>query len=80
MQLLERHDRLERMFHDVTAGTNDVPCYGPVNCYNPDPAVDYGALSTSDTKLQPAFLAHPGWDFTSGLGTLNVENVVNAWP
>jgi subtilase family serine protease len=68
------------MFHDVTVGTNDVPCYGPVNCYNPNPLTDYGALSTSDKTLKPAFLAHPGWDFTSGLGTLNVTNVVNAWP
>ncbi len=67
-------------FHDVTVGTNDVPCYGPVNCYNPNPTTDYGALSMSDKKLQPAYLAHPGWDFTSGLGTLNVANVVNAWP
>ena len=68
------------MFHDVTVGTNDVPCYGPVNCFNPNPATDYGALSTSDTTLRPAFVANPGWDFTSGLGTLNVTNVVNAWP
>jgi subtilase family serine protease len=68
------------LFHDVTVGTNDVPCYGPVNCYNPNPQIDYGALSTSDKKLEPAFLAHPGWDFTSGLGTLNVANIVNAWP
>jgi subtilase family serine protease len=67
-------------FHDVTVGTNDVPCYGPVNCYNPNPATDYGVLSTSDTILRPAFSAHPGWDFTTGLGTLNVTNVVNAWP
>jgi subtilase family serine protease len=67
------------IYHDVTAGSNDVPCSGPVNCYDPSPA-EYGILSTSDTSAQPAYQAHPGWDFTTGLGSLTVTNVVNNWP
>lgn len=68
------------VFHDVTYGDNDVPCFGPVDCYNPDPTNDLGVLSTSDTKLAIAYPAYAGWDFATGLGTVNVANLVNAWP
>lgn len=67
------------IFHDVTVGNNDVPCYGPVNCYDPSPG-GYGVLSTSDAKLKIAYPAAPGWDFATGLGSVNVTNLVNAWP
>ena len=67
------------IFHDVTAGDNNVPCYGTNNCYDPS-ADEYGVLSTSDTQLKVAYPAHTGWDFTSGLGSVNVTNLVNAWP
>jgi subtilase family serine protease len=67
------------VFHDVTAGDNDVPCYGTNNCFDPSPA-DYGVLSMSDTHLQVAYPAHTGWDFTSGLGSVNVTNLVKYWP
>jgi subtilase family serine protease len=66
-------------FHDVTRGNNDVPCYGTDDCYLPE-GEDYGVLSTSDTSLQVAYPAHPGWDFATGLGTPNVTNVVKSWP
>ncbi|HTV51392.1 MAG TPA: S53 family peptidase, partial [Steroidobacteraceae bacterium] len=68
------------IFHDVTVGSNSVPCYGTANCYDPDAANDIGILSTSDKKLKPAYDAQPGWDFTTGLGSVNVANLVNAWP
>ncbi len=67
------------IFHDVTAGNNDVPCFGTNNCYDPSPA-DYGVLSTSDSSLHVAYAAHTGWDFTTGLGSVNVTNLVNNWP
>jgi subtilase family serine protease len=67
------------IFHDVTVGSNDVPCYGTNNCYSPSPA-DYGVLSTSNSSLQPAYPAHTGWDFATGLGSVNVTNLVNNWP
>lgn len=68
------------IFHDVTVGNNNVPCYGPVNCYNPTGGAGYGVLSTSDTKLKVAYPAQTGWDFATGLGSVNVTNLVNAWP
>jgi len=67
------------VFHDVTAGNNDVPCYGTNNCFDPNPA-DYGVLSTSNTSEKVAYPAHTGWDFTSGLGSVNVTNLVKYWP
>ena len=37
-------------------------------------------ISRSNTSLQPAFTANPGWDFATGIGTINVQNLVAAWP
>ena len=67
------------IFHDVTVGNNDVPCYGTNNCY-PTSGNSYGVLSTSDSKLEVAYPAQTGWDFTTGLGSVNVTNLVNSWP
>ena len=67
------------LFHDVTTGNTDVPCYGTNDCYG-SAGLSYGVLSTSDKKLKVAFPAASGWDFTSGLGSLNVTNVVLVWP
>jgi subtilase family serine protease len=67
------------IFYDVTKGDIDVPCQaGTKSCYAP--AGDtYGVLSTSTTSLQVAYPTASGWDFGSGLGTVNVENLVNSW-
>jgi subtilase family serine protease len=67
------------VFHDVTTGNIAEPCYGTNNCYAPPPAV-YGVLSTSDTSLLEAYPATTGWDFATGLGSVNVTNLVNSWP
>jgi len=68
------------IFHDVTAGDNDIPCLaGTPDCYSA--AGDtYGVLSTSTTQESIAYGATPGWDFATGLGSVNVTNLVNAWP
>jgi subtilase family serine protease len=67
------------IFYDVTAGNIVVPCYGTNNCYNPSPS-GYGLLSTSNTSLQEAYPTTAGWDFATGLGSINVTNLVNSWP
>ena len=67
------------IFHDVTAGNITVPCYGTNNCYDPLPS-GYGILSTSDMYLREAYPAETGWDFATGLGSVNVTNLVNRWP
>jgi hypothetical protein len=70
------------IFYDITQGDNVVPCIGNANCYGYDPShgAAYGVLSTSDTSYSPAFGAHTGWDFATGIGTINAANLVNNWP
>ncbi len=66
------------VFYDVTAGDMDVDCVGTHNCYLP--SGKYGVLSTSNTSYQPAYGTGGGWDFSTGLGTVNAANLVSAWP
>lgn len=66
------------IFYDVTAGDMDVDCTGTVNCYLPSGS--FGVLSTSNSSYQPAYGTTTGWDFATGIGTVNVYNLVNAWP
>jgi hypothetical protein len=37
-------------------------------------------LSTSNTAYAPAYAATKGWDFATGIGTINAYNLVHAWP
>jgi subtilase family serine protease len=70
------------VFNDVTAGDIDVPCEGTNDCYGSatsDAQTIYGALSTSSTSFSPAYPAGAGWDFATGLGTVNANNLVNAF-
>jgi subtilase family serine protease len=70
------------LFNDVTLGDNSAVCKtrsgGPFNCYLD--GATYGILSTSNSADDEAYPAAPGWDFTSGIGTANAANIVNAWP
>ncbi len=66
------------IFYDVTLGDNDVNCSGTNDCYLPSGTT--GVLSTSDKKYKPAFATGKGYDFATGIGTVNVSNLVNAWP
>jgi subtilase family serine protease len=78
-------------FYDVTLGDNDVVCEYGNSCYGSanfltshrfghfSPWV-YGNLSTQTLTDQPAYPATTGWDFATGIGTVNVTNLVNNWP
>ena len=66
------------IFYDVTEGDIGVPCIGSQNCYVPSGT--YGVLSISNSAFQPAYLAAPGWDFATGIGTLNAYNLVMGFP
>jgi uncharacterized repeat protein (TIGR01451 family) len=65
------------IFYDVTLGDMDVDCVGP-DCYLGNGSV--GVLSTSSTSFAPAYGATMGWDFATGIGTINAANLVNSWP
>ena len=75
------------VFYDVTLGDIDVNCSetrqgATVNCFGASgtgsAAVD-GVLSTSNTTLGIAYGATSGWDFATGLGTVNVSNLIANW-
>jgi subtilase family serine protease len=65
------------IFYDVTIGDNDVNCLGEFDCFLPSGT--NGVLSKSDLRYKPAFRATAGYDFPTGIGTVNVTNLVNAW-
>jgi hypothetical protein len=66
------------IFYDVTQGDMDVPCIDGYDCYAP--SGDYGVLSTSTKAYDLAYGTTTGWDFATGIGTVNVANLVNNWP
>jgi subtilase family serine protease len=66
-------------FYDVTQGDMDVNCAtASPGCYRPSGT--NGVLSTSTGSYLPAFRATSGWDFATGIGTLNAANLVANWP
>jgi pro-kumamolisin-like protein len=66
------------IFYDVTLGDMDVNCTGSANCFLDGASI--GVLSTSDNSFASAYAATTGWDFATGIGTVNAANLVNNWP
>ena len=64
-------------FYDVTEGDMDVNCLGTINCYLPSGT--NGVLSVKSKAYEKAYNSTTGWDFATGIGTLNVNNLVNNW-
>jgi subtilase family serine protease len=66
------------VFYTVTRGDIDAPCQaGSPNCFSPSGAV--GVLSVSNSAYEPAYVTGKGWDFATGIGTLNAYNLVAQW-
>ncbi|WP_201316272.1 protease pro-enzyme activation domain-containing protein, partial [Dyella sp. EPa41] len=68
------------VFNDVTQGDIDEPCYaGTTSCYSGNGKNAYGVLSHGgDVVLAPAWKTSAGYDYATGLGSINVTNLVNA--
>lgn len=64
-------------FYDVTLGDMDVNCLGKFNCYTPSGT--NGVLSVSSKAYEKAYNSNAGWDFATGIGTLNVNNLITNW-
>jgi hypothetical protein len=71
------------IFYDVAAGDMVVPCTNYpnktnyYNCYRPSGT--YGVMSFSDGAYLPTFGVGTGWDFATGIGTVNVYNLITNW-
>jgi hypothetical protein len=65
------------IFYDVTLDNDATPC-NTYNCYNPN-GNPVGVISTTNASFAPAYNATTGWDFATGIGTVNVANLVNGW-
>jgi hypothetical protein len=70
------------IFYDITQGDNDGACKARssvlTNCYRPSGT--YGVLSTSNSADQPAYVTGTGWDFPTGIGSVNAYNLVMNFP
>jgi len=68
-------------FNDVDTGTNAVPCLNPNAPVSLSGPADCVVLDSADLAgILPGYSAGKGYDQATGLGSLNVANVVNAWP
>ncbi len=66
------------VFHDVRIGGNDQACKSRgTNCYSGGKS--YGVLSTSTSAEADGYPAGTGYDEATGLGSLDVANLVNAF-
>ncbi|MGF6899988.1 S53 family peptidase [Paraburkholderia sp. GAS348] len=74
---LGNRDASNCIFYNVTSGDMDVNCSGSNNCFLPSGT--YGVLSTSGTSYAKAYGASTGWNFATGIGTVNVSNLAINW-
>jgi subtilase family serine protease len=68
-------------FYDITQGDMDVPC-ATTDCYGSSGSgfsLNLGVLSTSSSSLLPAYGTAKGWDFATGIGSVNAYNLVSNW-
>ena len=63
------------IFYDITKSNNSMPCVGG----SPNCNVTSGTGLLVDSNNSPAWLATFGYDRASGLGSLNIANLVNQW-
>ncbi len=78
------------VFHSITAGDIAVNCSGEIDCFGAGfvgrgrstPITDFvgnGGLSSTRGTFTPAFAAHDGWNFATGLGSVDVYNLILNW-
>jgi len=71
------------VFYDITLGDNDVNCLPltgieTFNCYF-DGGTN-GVLSRSNSAYEPTYVATPGYDYPTGIGSVNAYNLARSWP
>ena len=67
------------VFYDVTKGNDSVPCAGgTLNCSN-SASGSNGVLVDPNQTNTPAWTTGTRYDYATGLGTLNVANLISNW-
>jgi hypothetical protein len=69
------------IFYDTVTGNISVACRGGTpNCSNTSKAANqFGVLVDPNHPTTPAWTTTPGYDLATGLGSVNVTNLVNKW-
>ena len=69
------------IFYDTVTGNNSVACQGGTpNCSNTSTAANqFGILVDPAHLTNPAWETTPGYDLATGLGSLNVGNLLTSW-
>jgi len=78
------------VFHSITTGGIAVNCAGEINCFGDafvgrgrgTPTTEFdgnGGLSTTTSTYMPAFAAASGWNFATGLGSVDAYNLILNW-
>ena len=67
------------IFYDTVLGNNSVACAGgSTNCSNATSG-GFGVLVDPTATTKPAYITKTGYDNATGLGSVNVTNLLNAW-
>ena len=67
------------VFHDITSGNISVPCAGGATNCSKTTSGGFGVLTTSAGGSTLAYAAGTGYDLATGLGTVNVTNLLTSW-
>jgi hypothetical protein len=83
-QLTDPTQKSACVFHDVTLGSNAVPCgHGGQDCQGVDRPVRVGASVPPalfpPNSVSDGYAATAGYDLGSGLGSVDVANLIKAW-
>jgi hypothetical protein len=66
-------------FYDITKGNNSVPCAGTSTNCSSNSANTNGVLVDPANPTTPAWTTKTGYDFATGLGSVNVTNLAAQW-
>jgi len=66
-------------FYDITSGNNSVPCVGGSPNCSATTSGSTGVLVETGSPSTPAYPATAGYDLATGLGSINVTNLVHNW-
>jgi len=78
------------VFHSITTGSITANCSGEISCFGSgfegrgrgSPTTEFdgnGGLSTTSATYTPAFAAGAGWNFATGLGSVDAYNLILNW-